>query len=83
MITFYTALVFSYYLDSREVTVTMLLSSMEQCQQTLEATNDLYNYIGDHVSGYDQYMYCEPTEWASSSVVRPKLRPKVDPMVTN
>ena len=77
MITYYTALVFSYYLDSREVTVTMLLKSMEQCQQTLEATNDLYNYIGDNVSGYDQYMYCEPTDWASSSVLRPKIRPSL------
>ncbi len=51
MITYYTALVFSYYLDSREVTVTMLLRCMEQCQQTLEATTDLYNNLGEQVSG--------------------------------
>jgi len=75
MITYYTALVFSYYLDSREVTVTMLLRSMEQCQQTLEATSGLYNYIGDNVSDYDQLMYCEQTDWASSAVVRPKIKP--------
>ena len=77
MITDDTALVVSDYLDRREVTVTMLLKSMEQCQQTLEATNDLYNYIGDHVSGYDQHMYCEQTDWASSSVLRPKIRPSL------
>ncbi len=78
MITYYTILVFGYYLDSREVTVTMLLRSMEQCQETIQATDQLYKYIGEHVSGYDQHMYCEPTEWASNSVLRPKIRPEIN-----
>ena len=78
MITYYTILVFGYYLDSREVTVTMLLRSMEQCQETIQATDQLYKYIGEHVAGYDQHMYCEPTEWASNSVLRPKIRPDIN-----
>lgn len=75
MITFFTALVFSYTVQGEKVTVKLWLNSYEQCLEAMTTTEPLYDFMADNVSDNRIFMLCEKSSVPSNMIVKPRLRP--------
>jgi hypothetical protein len=75
MITFFTALVFSYTLQKEPVTVTFWLNSYDQCLDAMDSMEDMYDFLADHVSDNRIFMICDKSNVKSNDLVKPRLRP--------
>ncbi len=75
MITFFTALVFSYTIQDEKVTVRLWLNSYEQCLDAMISAEPMYTFMADNVSDKRIYMLCEKSSVPSTMTVKPRLRP--------
>jgi len=75
MITFFTALVFSYTLQKEPITVTFWLNSYDQCLDAMDSMEDMYDFLADHVSDNRIFMICDKSNVKSNDLVKPRLRP--------
>ena len=75
MITFFTALVFSYTLQKEPVAVTFWLNSYDQCLDAMDSMEDMYDFLADHVSDNRIFMICDKSNVKSNDLVKPRLRP--------
>jgi len=75
MITFFTALVFSYTIQDEQVTVRLWLNSYEQCLDAMISAEPMYTFMADNVSDHNIFMLCEKSSVKSKDIIKPKLRP--------
>ena len=75
MITFFTALVFSYTLQEEQVTIRIWLNSYQECLDAMTSTESLYDFMADNVSDHNIFMLCETTTVKSKELVKPRPRP--------
>tara|TARA_B100000035_G_scaffold48871_1_gene37397 strand:- start:121 stop:357 length:237 start_codon:yes stop_codon:yes gene_type:complete len=75
MITFFTALVFSYTIQDEKVTVRLWLNSYEQCLDAMISAEPMYTFMADNVSDNRIFMLCEKSSVPSTMTVKPRLRP--------
>ncbi len=75
MITFFTALVFSYTIQGETVTVRLWVNSYEQCLDAMTSADNLYDFMADNVSDHNMFMLCEKSSVKSKELVKPRPRP--------
>lgn len=75
MITFFTALVFSYTIQEEQVTIRIWLNSYQECLDAMTHTESLYDFMADNVSDHNIFMLCETTTVKSKELVKPRPRP--------
>lgn len=85
MITYFTALLLTYtiQIDGRGelVTARFWLNSYEQCIESMDHLEGMYDFLADHVSDKRMYLRCEQTNVFSGineeRLIKPRLRPQI------
>lgn len=79
MITYFTALLLTYTLQGELVTARFWLTSYQQCIESMDHMEGMYDYLADNVSGKLIYLRCEQTSIFSGineeRFIKPRLRP--------
>jgi len=77
ILVFYTALILGYKIDGEHVTARFWMQSYEQCLDAMDDVAELYDFIADNISGKDIYLFCDKSEVASNTIIKPMPRPEV------